>query len=834
MTRDEFRKLTQEGLLLLDGATGTNLQKMGLKSGVCPDLWVAENPDALLNLQRAYLEAGSRILYSPTFSCNRVKLKEFGLYDRLEELNRSLVGLSKKAIDSYKKDNPEKPACYVAGNVSMTGTQLAPVGPMIFEELIDIYKEQIRALSSGGADLIVVETMTSLQETRAAVIACKEVCDLPIMATLTFETDGRTLYGTDPVTALVTLQSLGVDAFGANCSTGPDRMIPIIKALSEISGIPIICKPNAGLPSLDENGMTVYDLDPESFGKEIGEIIEAGAAIVGGCCGTSPESIRAIPKGIKKKKDALNPKKRMLSSERKNLVFDLDGRFLIIGERINPTGKKKLQAELKDGSFDMVITFAEEQENHGADILDVNMGMSGIDEKEMMIQAIDAVTAASSLPLCIDTSYPEVMEAALRRYPGRALINSISAETDRCDRMLEIAKKYGAMFILLPIGDAGLPKDLNEKKQNIDIVLDKAYSMGFTREDIIVDGLVGTVGAIKHAAIDTLDTIEYCHSLGLATTCGLSNISFGLPERLNINMAFLAMAVRSHLTSAILNPNQEAMVRMVLSSDLLMAHPEADNRYIEYMNEHAEELEAAKNAAEAAKTAGAATHSVNDHDKSIPGGPQETGFISDIHSAVLKGRKSLIRKMTTEALAAGTSAKDILDNALIPAINDVGELFDKGRYFLPQLISSAETMEMSIEILEPHLSIRSDNDNAPVVVMATVEGDIHDIGKNLVVLMLKNYGFRVIDLGKNVPKELILKTAIEENADIIGLSALMTTTMNEMKNVVSYSRENGYKGKIMIGGAVVTEEYRQEIGADGYSADAADAVKIAKKLVGQA
>ena len=835
MTREEFRQLTSGGLILLDGATGTNLQKKGLKSGVCPDHWILEHPEVIRELQMSYLEAGSRILYSPTFSCNKIKLEEFGLYDRLKEMNESLVRLSKGVTEEFAEKHPERPRCYVAGDVSMTGMQLEPVGPMKFEELIDIYKEQISALASGGADLIVVETMMSLQETRAAVIACREVSELPIMTTLTFEPDGRTLYGTDPVTALITLQSLGADAFGANCSTGPDKMVPLIRSLAEVSRIPVICKPNAGLPSLDEEGRTVYDLEPEGFGKGMEEIIKAGASIVGGCCGTAPEYIAAIPRETAardREKDITG--RRMLSSERRHLIFELDGRFLIIGERINPTGKKKLQAELREGSFDMVASFAEEQEEKGADILDINMGMSGIDEKETMLRAIDTVTQTTSLPLCIDTSYPEIMEAALRRYPGRALINSVSAESDRTDRMLRIAKKYGAMFILLPIGDNGLPKSLEEKKENIDIVLKKAFEMGFTKEDIIVDGLVGTVGAIPHAAVDTLDTIEYCHSLGLATTCGLSNISFGLPERINVNMAFLAMAIRSHLTSAILNPNQDAMIRMVLSSDLLAAHPEADIRYIDYMNEHAEEL-AALSAAQAEGVSKAPGKVKENAARSEAQGilPDGNNVISDIHSAVMKGRKNGIRDMTRAALEAGTAAKDILDNALIPAINDVGELFDKGRYFLPQLIASAETMEQSIKILEPHLATGGSDDNAPVIVMATVEGDIHDIGKNLVVLMLKNYGFRVIDLGKNVPKETIIRTAIEEKADIIGLSALMTTTMNEMRNVVAYGREQGYGGKFMIGGAVITEEYRQEIGADGYSADASEAVKVAKRLAGR-
>lgn len=830
MTRDEFKKLTEEGVLLLDGATGTNLQKKGLASGVCPDKWILEHPEVIRELQRSYLEAGSRILYSPTFSCNRIKLEEFGLYDRLEEMNHELVGLSKRTIEEFEAENADAPKCYVAGDISMTGVQLEPVGPMKFEELVDIYKEQISALASGGADLIVVETMMSLQETRAAVIACKEVCELPIMATMTFEADGRSLFGTDPKTALITLQALGADAFGANCSTGPDKMIPIIKTLSEIAEIPVICKPNAGLPKLDNEGRTVYDLSEKEFGEGLRQIIEAGASIVGGCCGTDASYIAEIPADAKRNADK-KKKKRRLTSERRSLEFDLDERFLVIGERINPTGKKKLQAELKEGSFDLVTSFAEEQEEKGADILDVNMGMSGVDERAMMLKAIETVTMATTLPLCIDTSYPEIMEAALRVYPGRALINSISAESDRCDRMLEIARKYGAMFILLPVGDSGLPKDMEEKKRNIDTVLKKAFAMGFTKEDIIVDGLVGTVGAIRDAAKETLATIEYCYEMGLATTCGLSNISFGLPERINVNSAFLAMAVHAHLTSAIMNPNQDVMIRTMLSADLLMNHPESDIRYIEYMNEHAGDMAVEAKLKELAKNE--STPTVTADAAGDYAGTKPEGALGDIHEAVLKGRKNSIRDVTEQALKDGLKAKDILDNALIPAINDVGELFDKGKYFLPQLIASAETMEVSIEVLEPYLAEGSAGEDAAVIVIATVEGDIHDIGKNLVVLMLKNYGFRVIDLGKNVPKEVIVDTAVKEGAAIIGLSALMTTTMNEMRNVVNHAKECGYEGKIMVGGAVVTEDFCWEIGADGYSEDASGAVKVAKRIVEQ-
>jgi len=819
MNRSEFKTLTENSIVLLDGATGTNLQKRGLKKGVCPDFWILEHPDVMADLQSSYLEAGSRIIYSPTFSSNRVKLDEFGLKAETGRMNRELVSLSKKVIRSFLEEHPEHGSCYVAGDVSMTGIQLEPVGRMTFEELVSIYSEQIECLADGGADLIVIETMMSLQETRAAVIAAKEVCDLPVMATMTFEEDGRSLYGTDPVTALITLQALGVDAFGANCSTGPDKMLPLVREMSRIAQIPIICKPNAGLPSLNEEGETVYSLDGEGFAGGMEGILKAGAGIVGGCCGTDASHISRLNELIRNKGFEPEKKvscKRCLSSERKSLVFDLDSPFMMIGERINPTGKKKLQAELREGSFDMVRDFATAQEANGASVLDVNMGMSGIDEKEMMLKAIDVISEETSLPLCIDTSFPEVMEAALRHYPGRALVNSVSAESDRCERMLETAKKYGAMFILLPIGDSGLPKNQEEKKENIRLVYDKALKMGFKKEDIIVDGLVGTVGAIKTAGMDALDTIEYCRGLGLATVCGLSNISFGLPERLNVNTAFLTMAICKGLTMAICNPNQEQIVKAALSSDLLMNREGADLKYIGYINERTPDEKSGEK-------------------KTDPSGgskKDEADPLLRVRSCVIKGRKDSVEELVKTALDEGIPAQDILNRALIEGINEVGDLFDRGRYFLPQLISSAETMENAITLLEPLLKTGGSEDNAPAVVIATVEGDIHDIGKNLVTLMLKNYGFRVTDLGKNVPKEEIVEAAIREDASIICLSALMTTTMREMENVIAYAKEKGCRAKIMIGGAVITGDYAEKIGADGYSKDASEAVKVARSLCG--
>lgn len=813
MTREEFKTLvTGKGHpVYLDGATGSNLLKRGMPAGVCPEKWILENSGVLEGLQQEFIQAGTDILYAPTFSANAVKLKEYGLADRIGEMNRELVVVSKRAAQGR---------CLVAGDLTMTGEQLAPMGTMDFERLIGIYKEQIGYLVQAGVDLLVVETMMSLQESRAALIAAKECCDLPVMVTMTFEADGRTLYGTDARTAAVVLESLGASAIGANCSTGPDKMTDIIRAMAEVTAVPVIAKPNAGLPSLDGDGNTVYDMESGEFAEGMAQLVEAGASVLGGCCGTTPEFIRKLRDftGQMKVKERHKPEKRYLSSERMTVEFGLGDKFLIVGERINPTGKKKLQEQLREGNMDMVAQFAEEQERCGAGILDVNMGMGGIDEKEMMLRALEEVAAVTSLPLSLDSSHVDVLEAALRRYPGRALVNSVSYEKTKFENLLPIVRKYGAMFILLPLSDAGLPKDLDEKKEIIGKITDRALELGMDKRDIVVDGLVATVGANKNAALETLETIRYCKEQGYATICGLSNISFGLPQRGYVNAAFLTMAIKEGLSMAIANPSQELLVSSALAADLLLNKEEADIRYIQGMDAMQERKDGTGSAAGPVTGTGDGKLSVSAPEK--------------VREAVLKGNKKQITEYTVAALESGMTPQQILDGILLPAINEVGDLFDRGKYFLPQLIAGAEAMKTSIEYLEPLLMKEGDGSQMPAVVIATVEGDIHDIGKNLVALMLKNYGFRVIDLGKDVPKERIIEAAKEHDAKVIALSALMTTTMQEMRKVIEYAKEQQVDAKVIIGGAVITQEYADEIGADGYSKDAADAVKLTKRILG--
>ena len=798
MTKHDLYTLLEQRILLCDGATGSILQAKGMPTGVCPEQWILEHPDVLAALQEEYVAAGSDIIYAPTFTCNRIKLAEFHLEDQVVKMNQELVALSKKAAGNK---------ALIAADMTMTGESLKPLGTLTLEELIDVYKEQAKALYEAGVDLFVVETMMSLAEARAAVIAIKETCDLPVMVSMTFGEDGKTLYGTSPECAAVVLESLGTEVVGVNCSTGPKEMVEVIEKMRQVSSIPILAKPNAGLPEL-EDGKTVYKMEKEEFVSYAKELTQSGANLLGGCCGTNPEFIAGLKEQVKNLsvpswKDEKTP---CLASERKIQPIDPDGPFLLIGERMNPTGKKALQAELREGSLKLLLSMASQQEEMGAKILDLNVGMNGIDEKATMLRAIEELGLVTNLPLCIDTSHIDIMEAALRAYPGRALINSVSLEKEKIEKALPLMKKYGAMFIVLPLSDEGLPKSLEEKKSIILKIIEEAEKLGIPRSHMIVDGLVATIGAEPNAAMNTLETIRYCkEELGLPSMSGLSNISFGLPDRMKINSAFLAMAMERGMTLAIANPSSQMLMDAMYASSLLLHKPGADLDYINHCKKQEKE--------EVTPT---------------PATPKEKG--PQVFEAVVNGDRDGILQEVKKELDLGTKPADIIDSKLIPAINKVGDLFDKQIYFLPQLISSAEAMKIAVEYLEPMLSVDSRQELATIVI-ATVEGDIHDIGKNLVALMLKNYGYRVIDLGKNVPKEEIIETAMEENAKIIALSALMTTTMMEMKEVIFYKEEMGCEAKVIIGGAVITESFAEEIGADGYSKDAADAVKLVERLL---
>ncbi len=803
MTRAEFRELLESRIVFIDGATGTELQKRGMPAGVCPEKWIIDNPSAIQDLQKRYYEAGSDIVLAPTFTASRIKLSEYGLEDNLVEMNRTLVRLTREIAGENG---------LVGADISMTGKQLYPLGDLMFEDLVDCYKEQVSAILQEGVDLFVVETMMSLQECRAAVLAIKETCDLPIIVSLTFNPDGKTLYGTSPDTAMIVLESMGVDCVGMNCSTGPDAMLELVQQMAAVANVPIMVKPNAGLPEL-ENGKTVYKMGPAEFTDACEKLYQAGASLFGGCCGSTPDHIKELVTRLKDKPQHKfkNKPLRVVTSERKNTWIDLDGPFMVIGERINPTGKKKFQETLKNGSLSMVVDFAREQEERGANILDVNMGMNGIDEKAMMLESIYEVTSSVDLPLCIDTSHVDVMEAALRIYPGRALINSISAETEKMEPMLKLAKKYGAMFITLPLSGAGLPKDINEKKEHISTVLSAAEAIGLRKEDAVVDVLVQTVGAEGTAALQCFETIEYCkYELGLPTVCGLSNISFGMPNRQFVNTTYLTIAVSKGLTMAIANPNQEMLMYCAAAADTLMNKTGALEKYASLPV-----VETSANAVASNK------------EPKASGTPED---LSPVATCVVKGKKEQIVSEIQKLLDEGMDPQIIIEEHLIKGINVVGDLYDKKKYLLPQLIAGANAMELGMKHIEPLLAT-NDGEAKATIVIATVEGDIHDIGKNLVALMLKNYGFNVIDLGKDVPAETIIDKAIDVDADIIGLSALMTTTMMRMDDVVKLAKDKGCRAQIIIGGACINESFKDEISADGYSADAAEAVKLVQRLL---
>ena len=835
MTKQEFRELAEKRLIFLDGATGSNLQRAGMPAGVCPEAWILDNPDCFIRLQKSYLHRGTDILYAPTFTANRIKLAEYGLEDKLEEMNLRLVELSKRAVGEYMVEQRNAQFIpYIAGDVTMTGQLLAPLGPLSFEDAVNVYKEQMRVLVSAGVDLLVIETMMSLQEARAALIAAGESCNLPVMVTMTFDETAHTLYGTEPETAMLVLQGLGADAVGVNCGAGPERSEEIVRRMKAVANVPVIAKPNAGLPRLVD-GETAYDQDPRQFSEGMKRLVEAGAGILGGCCGTTPEHIECLYETLSKTypPHISETPVSALTNERRTVYVSLDGSFLPVGERINPTGKKKFQESLRAGDTSVALEFAREQEENGAAVLDVNVGMGGIDEKEMMCRIIEEVTQAVNLPLSIDTSDASVMEAALRIYPGRALVNSVSLEEGRPELLFPLVKKYGAMVVVLPLGGTGLPKDADERRENLRVLVQKAKEYGIPKEAVVADGLVMTVGAEQNAALDALDTIRYCREeLGIATICGLSNISYGLPERGYINAAFLMMAVTRGLTMAIMNPDQELLMNLVYASEVLRAKEDSSARYLaraEWLKEKRErEAELGVKVPQPRQEQKGNTVRTESESKTAAEPKAET----PLYKAVLLGEKNTIAALAKKELANGKEAAALLEQELIPAITEAGNLFEKKKYFLPQLIGAAEAMKAAVEVLEPHLRQDGSGKNAGTVVIATVEGDIHDIGKNLVALMLKNHGFQVTDLGKDVSAERIIAEAKRLNADIIALSALMTTTMRGMAEVVELRNREGLSAKIMIGGAVTTPEYAEEIGADGYSKDAQDAVAVAKKLIG--
>lgn len=792
-----IQNLLKKEIIILDGATGTELQKKGMPAGVCPELWCLENPKIIKEIHASYKRARAQIVYSCTFGANRFKLEQYGIKEKTYQINRDLVRLARQAVSRK---------ALIAGDIGTTGLFVEPFGPLGFEEAVSAYKEQVRGLIDGGCDLIVIETMIDLQETRAALLAVKETKDIFTMVCMTYEKDGHTLNGTDPISALITLQSLGADAVGCNCSTGPEKMLEFIALMKPYAKVPLIAKPNAGIPRL-ENGKTIFDMNAQVFGSFGRGLAEAGANMIGGCCGTTPLHIQELANALNGSKPKPPVRKSIgaLTSSRGYLLFE-DGKPLYIaGERINPTGKKALQQELLEGKTSIIRQMAVEQEKQGAHLLDVNVGQPGIDEVVTIKSIIGLLTTVTKLPLVVDSSKIETIEAALRIYPGRMLINSISGEKEKIARLLPLAAKYGAMFILLPLTDGEIPHSFEKRRAVIKNIYNLARKAGFTKDDFIVDGLVMAVASDPNAAKETLQTIRWCtETFHSRTILGLSNVSFGMPERIWLNAAFLAMAQLNGLTAAIANPAGTEFMNIKKAGDALTAREKGALKFIEHFSEK---------------------------QNVIPGtvaveilSPREK-----VTGAIMDGNREDITSLIESTLVSGITASGLVDEVMVPAIVRVGDLYEKKIYFLPQLMASAETMKKALNYLEPHLK-KAAASNKGKILIATVKGDIHDIGKNIVALLLQNYGYNVVDLGKDVPTHDIIDAVKKENPDVIGLSALMTTTMINMKEVIDTARAEGIQTSFLLGGAVVTEAYAHSIGA-AYARDGVAAVRVVEKLI---
>ena len=796
----DFRELLNApGPVLLDGGMGTMLQARGLKLGEYPELAALEHPDWLLDIHRAYVAAGSQILCANTFGANREKLRRTGR--TVEEVIPPSIALARQAAGGR---------ALVALDLGPIGQLLEPTGSLDFETAVDIFAQEVRAARDAGADLVMVETMTDLQECRAALLAVKENSDLPVMVSLTYEERGRTFLGHSPAAAALTLEGMGADAIGVNCSLGPREMPPLVEELTKWTTLPISVKPNAGLP---DPGGAGYDITAEEFADAMAALTQLGVKCYGGCCGTTPDYIAKLARALEGRTIRAIPRSVPAAVCCPTGVVPID-RVRVIGERINPTGKKRMKEALRLGDVDFMLGQALEQLQAGADILDVNVGLPEIDEGAMMERVVKALQGVADAPLQLDSTRPEVLERALRVYCGKAIVNSVNGDEESWSAILPLVKKYGAAVVGLTLDKNGIPHSAQARLDIAQKILDAALSYGIRREDVYIDCLTLTVSAEQEGAAQTLEALERVHrELGLKTVLGVSNISFGLPARPLINQNFLTMAMTKGLDLPILNPNVDTMMAAVRSYHLLMNVDREARDFI------------------AAYGGAAVTTSIEGPRGTQPAAAQAGQ--KDLGSVVAAGLRGEAAAATRELLEQ-KDPMEIVDQVLIPALDQVGADFEAGRVFLPQLIQSAGAAQAAFEVIRAQMPARPEGeqgDKGPIV-LATVKGDIHDIGKNIVKVLLENYGYTVIDLGKDVDPEAVVTAARERGAPLVGLSALMTTTLPSMEETIARLRAAGLPCQVVVGGAVLTAEYAQRIGADFYARDAKQSVDVARQVIG--
>lgn len=775
--------------IYFDGGLGTMLQERGLQGGEYPETWNLTHPEELIAIHKAYLEAGCHVINANTFGANGLK------FDNVEEIITAGIQLAKEA-----KKQAGRMDAYVALDIGPTGKLLEPMGDLPFEKAVSYFAQMVKAGVKAGADLILIETMSDTYEAKAAVLAAKENSSLPVIVTMIFDENQRLLTGGSVESAVAMLEGLRVDALGINCGLGPKQMLPVVKRIREVSSLPIIVNPNAGLP-VQVNGKTVYDLKADDFAQAMVKMAQIGVQGLGGCCGTTPEYIQKMIEAIKDIPCKPNTMKEQTWVTSYASAVQIGKKAVVIGERINPTGKKRFQQALRNKEFDYILSQALEQEEAGAQILDVNVGLPDIDEADMMKETVVRLQNVCALPLQIDTGNLEALENALRLYNGKPMVNSVNGKLDSMESVFPLIQKYGAVVVGLCLDESGIPSTSKERLAIAQKIVKKAQEYGIQKKDIVIDGLAMTISSQSDGALVTLDTLQKVkEELNVSTILGVSNISFGLPQREIINSYFLSMALQSGLSCAMINPNNEMMKK---AFDASMALMNQDAQCMHYISSYSKQVEEKKS---------------------------ENPEIS-LSFAIQKGIQDRVKEITTSLLET-KEPLGIIDEELIPALDLVGKGFEQGTVFLPQLLMSAEAAKASFEVLKEKMA-QNQSLSKGKIILATVQGDIHDIGKNIVKVLLENYGYEVLDLGKDVAPEVIVKTAISEEVKLVGLSALMTTTVKSMEKTIELLHKEKPDTFVVVGGAVLNQEYADQIHADHYAKDAMATVRYAEQILNQ-